>query len=158
MAFALQNFYRFDDVAMFDRAPDGRLLRLGPAAGKRGEEIAGFFAERDGEEAAVLRRGSRVALQIGDRSWDLIDPDVRLVYAHRDGGRTEFEVWRGGARDYGVTYPSWWVDAPELLDPITGGPNDEDEDFLAYVFAIWRSEVIEESLAKGWIDSNAPAV
>lgn len=97
---------------------------------------------------AIYCEDGTLILQIDKNKWDISSKETVLRYFHRLIDKTtHFEVV-SEKESVSIAYRAWWAEIPDfaLFEP----EMDEDEDFLGYVFAIWRSKQLQESLIESW--------
>ena len=83
-------------------------------------------------------------LQWNERRWPLASQDLRLGYAHDLAAA----VTTFTAGDRSIAYPAWWRGDP-AFDPLIP-EQDEQEDYLAYVVAVWGDEALQARLLEAW--------
>ncbi len=138
MAFPLLNFDEPNNVAWFERLPGGTLREINHLPEPTADAISGFFSVTKQGLASLSRVGQSIELRIDDRSWDLSWMDLTIEFSRNDDGTSVFGVLRDAVPDFSLSYPSWWITNPWLVDMIEGAPEDEEIDFLAYAAQLWR--------------------
>jgi len=97
---------------------------------------------------AIYCENNTLILQIDSDKWDLSSVDLQLRYFHNLANKTtRFEV-KSPEKSVSIEYKAWWADIPgfEPVEP----EMDEDEDFLGYVFAVWKNKQLQQSLISTW--------
>jgi hypothetical protein len=96
---------------------------------------------------AVYAEGGILYLQIDKVRWPL-DEKLQLKYGHDVLTQTTRFLVSDGIKSTDIIYPSWWrglghnmLAVPEM---------DEDQDYLAYVFSVWRNESLRQQLLTAW--------
>lgn len=103
----------------------------------------GACAPIGGQTFCLYEEDSRLFLQFGIRRW-AIEPAVALNYAHDfDRKMTTFDIG-----DFRIEYAAWWSDDPAFNKFIP--EEDEDFDFLAYVYRLWQDEARRQDLIRRW--------
>lgn len=76
-------------------------------------------------------------IQINKVKYKLLDEETEIEYFHDfDNKKTIFKI-KNFSKSTIIKYDSWWSHIPNYI-PLQ--PElDEDEDFLAYVYTIWKS-------------------
>ena len=100
------------------------------------------------KKIAIYREGNNLTLQIGGDTWNLSSDDVEVKYSHDFSRKTTcFEVESGGEAAF-IEYEAWWSGIPgfEPVEP----EMDEDEDFMGYVYAVWKNKSLQNSLIRSW--------
>ena len=112
------------------------------------EKPQGDFASVSSSNVAIYCENNKLFLQVDKQRWDLASGDLVLKYYHYLAKKTtRFEV-HAADKDVVIEYKSWWSDIPgfEPVEP----EMDEDEDFLGYVYAVWKNQKLQKSLVKQW--------
>lgn len=112
------------------------------------EKPKGNFHALDQTCLAIYSDDNSLILQIDSDKWDLSSEDIELRYFHNLAKRTTcFEV-RFRDKAFSIEYKAWWAEIPgfEPVEP----EMDEDEDFLAYVFEVWKNKKLQRSLINRW--------
>ena len=97
---------------------------------------------------AIYCEGNTLILQVGSDMWRLNSEDVKLRYFHNLANKTTcFEV-KSPEKSLSIEYKAWWAEIPgfEPVEP----EMDEDEDFLGYVFAVWKNKQLQDRLISSW--------
>jgi hypothetical protein len=125
---------------LFDVAT-GRTAPAGDVAGARAQGTQATVAE---QSFALYAEQGELWFQWNERRWPLAAPDLQLSYAHDlAAAATTFT-----AGDRSITYPAWWRGDP-AFDPLVP-EQDEQEDYLAYVVAVWSDPLLQASLLDAW--------
>jgi len=112
------------------------------------EKPQGNYALVNSSNVAIYTERGKLFLQVDLQRWDLSSGGVALKYFHNLAQKTtRFEVYDAD-KSAVIEYRSWWSDIPgfEAVEP----EMDEDEDFLGYVYAIWKNQQLQKSLIKHW--------
>ncbi|WP_203141004.1 hypothetical protein [Marinobacter mangrovi] len=135
----------------FDR---GDLVNFDPSTGATNSTVdvpskpKGNFHQLGQRCIAIYCEDNALILQVDRDKWDLSSMGVNLNYFHNLDSRTTcFEV-KSSEKSVSLEYKSWWAEIPgfEPVEP----EMDEDEDFLGYVFEIWKNRKLQESLIRSW--------
>lgn len=101
-----------------------------------------------GKWVVLFCTGGSLILQIGLDKWSLACNEVGVKYFHRlESKKTYFEV-SNKQNSFSIEYKSWWADIPSF-EPVEP-EMDADEDYLAYIFSIWRDKQLIQSLISEW--------
>lgn len=109
----------------------------------------GNFHLLDQKCLAIYCEGNALILQIGSDKWEFYSGDIELRYFHNVAKRTTcFEV-KSQEKSVSIEYKAWWAEIPgfEPVEP----EMDEDEDFLGYVFSVWKNKQLQERLISNWV-------
>ncbi|THB62976.1 MAG: hypothetical protein D6B27_13030 [Gammaproteobacteria bacterium] len=106
---------------------EGKLLQ------RDNQEFSGIGDVYDGTIAAIYALDKKTFLQIGTVVVDLSFNDYEFRYTHLNRGKyTNFAITKGIEFITEITYPAWMRRMKNY--PIgLGLPEDDEEDFLAYV-------------------------
>ncbi|PXF30703.1 hypothetical protein WH50_14000 [Pokkaliibacter plantistimulans] len=108
----------------------------------------GNFHLLDQRCLAIYCEDNVLILQMDRDKWELSSADVELRYFHNLANRTTcFEV-KSPKKSVSIEYKTWWAEIPgfEPVEP----EMDEDEDFLGYVFSVWKNKQLQGSLISNW--------
>ncbi|GEM_PF-2855136 len=108
----------------------------------------GNFYLLDQRRLAIYCEGSTLILQMDFDVWELSSENVELRYFHNLANKTTcFEV-KSPEKTVSIEYKAWWAEISgfEPIEP----EMDEDEDFLGYVFAVWKNKQLQGSLISIW--------
>jgi len=128
------------ETVLFDVATG----RSAPAAVPPDARMHGTQATVAEQSFALYADNGELWFQWNERRWALASPDLHLSYAHDVAAAlTTFT-----AGDRSITYPAWWRGDPafDLLVP----EQDEQEDYLAYVVAVWSDPPLQARLRDAW--------
>lgn len=112
------------------------------------EKPQGNYALINSNNVAIYREKDKLVLQVNRQRWELSSRDVTLKYFHNLANKTtRFEIYSAD-KSAVIEYKSWWSDIPdfELVEP----EMDENEDFLGYVYAVWKNRKLQDSLIRQW--------
>lgn len=102
----------------------------------------------DGNAVAIYSLDNKLMLQIGLKIWDLSSDVLKLNYFHNIANRTScFQVLFNGELT-SIEYEAWWANIPDF-EPVEP-EMDEDEDFMAYVFSVWKNTQVQKALLSRW--------
>lgn len=108
----------------------------------------GNFHLLDQRCVAIYCEDNILILQIDSNKWELSSEDVELRYFHNLANKTTcFEV-KSPKKSASIEYKAWWAEIPEF-EPVEP-EMDEDEDFLGYAFAVWKSKQLQWNLISSW--------
>lgn len=108
----------------------------------------GNFHFLDQKCIAIYSKGDSLILQIDSDKWELSSGAVELRYFHDVTKRTTcFEV-NSPEGSVSIEYNAWWAGIPGFV-PVEP-EMDEDEDFLGYVFAVWKNKHLQANLIGRW--------
>jgi hypothetical protein len=136
----LESLISFDDVdgSVMHQLPyspgwTGRLLRL----------EAGY--------AALYAVDDSLVFQVGRQRFHLHAGDVSADYQHEwKSGDTIFSI-SDGSSQWVIRYASWWsLRGIAALDVQFSPERDEEEDVLAFVFALANDRLAASKLARRW--------
>ena len=119
----------------------GRTAPAGDVAGARAHGTQATVAE---QSFALYADQGELWFQWNERRWPLASADLELTYAHDLAAA----VTTFTAGDRSITYPAWWRGDP-AFDPLVP-EQDEQEDYLAYVVAVWSEPALQASLLDAW--------
>jgi hypothetical protein len=130
----------FDDVS-------GEVVGSVPRGSRRdgnGYRVEDTWVAMYAEEGALI-------LQVGRRRFSLDAASTKLQYWHDWAtGRTNFGV-RDPAGEVVLGYQSWWAKLGIPPQRVKFEPErDEYEDFLAFVYEVWRDPVAQQRLLAQW--------
>lgn len=108
----------------------------------------GNFHIVEGNAVAIYNRDNRLMLQIGLKIWDISSDKIELNYFHNIAKRTSCFQVLFNEELISVEYEAWWAKIPgfEPIEP----EMDEDEDFMAYVFSVWKNTQLQKNLLSQW--------
>ena len=101
-----------------------------------------------GHNIALYARDGQLHLQIDEQSWLLSDAQLWLKFYHDVAKRTSHFALTSPSADFAIDYLAWWADIPDF-EPIEP-EMDKDEDYLAYVYEVWKTPSIQQALLKRW--------
>lgn len=97
---------------------------------------------------AIYCEKNDLFIQIDTNKWSLSSGNLNIKYFHKKTSRTTFFSIEEGEKIILIEYESWWKDIPGFM-PMEP-EMDEDEDFLGYVFSVWRNKKLQQSLVLSW--------
>ena len=101
-----------------------------------------------GHSISIYARDGQLHLQIDGQSWLLSDTQLRLKFYHNVAKRTSHFALTSPSTDFAINYPAWWADIPDF-EPIEP-EMDKDEDYLAYIYEVWKTPSIQQTLLERW--------
>lgn len=99
----------------------------------------GVFEKIDNDNFAFYKLNNKLVLQINQCKWNILDANISIKYFHDFHENITFFSIDDKTSKYSTRYKSWWSDIPDFipLDPEL----DEEEDFLGYIYSIWKYRV-----------------
>jgi hypothetical protein len=131
------------DLVDFDVSTGVAISNVGVSVKPKGN-----FHLLDQKLLAIYCEGNTLILQLDTDKWELSSVDVELMYFHNLANKTTcFEV-KSPEKSVSIEYKAWWAEIPgfEPVEP----EMDEDEDFLGYVYAVWKNKQLQGSLISSW--------
>lgn len=100
---------------------------------------------------AFYAANDALVLQLGSLKFPMDSSATKLDYRHDWGsGMTTFTV-SGSAGIQKLTYQAWWSELGLAADDVQFEPErDEEEDYLAFIFAAWKDSDLSQRLLGGW--------
>jgi hypothetical protein len=134
---------------------EGDLVDFDPASGVASLKVnvegvsRGNFYLLDQQSLAIYCENNTLFLQIGSDRWDLSSSDTELIYSHDFSRKTTCFDVKSQSKSMSIEYMAWWAVIPgfEPIEP----EMDEEEDFLGYVFAVWKNKSLQKNLISSWI-------
>ena len=103
----------------------------------------------EGNNVSLYKEDDELFLQINEQRWCISSPDLVIKYHHvLSTEKTIFEV-KDNKSVVLLEYAAWWSGIPnfKLVEP----EMDEDEDYLAYIFYLWKSPYLQDTLFKSFL-------
>lgn len=126
---------------------ESKTATINPFAGQT-EKVTGNCHIVEGTLVALFCEKGVLTLQVGLEKWDLSSKSIQIKYLHDVPTRsTYFEVNHSGIIT-SIRYKAWWADIPGFL-PVEP-EMDEDEDFMGYIYAVWKNEGLQNALIAKW--------
>lgn len=111
--------------------------------------VSGNLGIVEGHKVALYKENGQITLQVDSFLTPLSAASTTVAYQHDFKNKlTRFAVDGLGQDDHvELVVPAWWADIPGFvpLEP------EMDEDYLGYVYSIWRSREAQKSLLANWV-------
>jgi hypothetical protein len=131
------------DLVDFDVSTGVAISNVGVSVKPKGN-----FHLLDQKRLAIYCEDNTLILQLDSDKWELSSVDVELMYCHNLANKTTFFEVKSPEKSVSIEYKAWWAEIPgfEPVEP----EMDEDEDFLGYVYAVWKNKKLQGSLISSW--------
>lgn len=113
------------------------------------QEFSGIGDVYDGTIAAVYVLNQKPYLQIGSISVDLYHMDYKLRHSHINREKTVFSIKKNSEILAEIYYPSW-MDKMKNFPIGLGLPEDDEEDFFAYIKLILENKKMASVFVNRW--------
>jgi hypothetical protein len=112
------------------------------------ENASGNLHQVDGHSVALYALDGQLYLQIDTKIWPFSAQQLKLSYHHKVPQQQTHFALSSPTGDFAIDYPAWWANIPdfELVEP----EMDKDEDYLAYIYEVWQTPSIQQTLLKRW--------
>ncbi|WP_134052121.1 hypothetical protein [Rheinheimera aquimaris] len=112
------------------------------------EVSSGNFHNIEGHSVALYAQDGQLKLQIDKKVWLFSSSTLNIDYHHKFQQRlTHFSI-TSPDDNFAIDYRAWWADIPDFepLEP----EMDQDEDYLAYIYEVWKTPSIQQALLERW--------
>ena len=110
-----------------------------------------FHTIGDSIFALYVENGS-LFFQWDKRRWELSGLSIQMSYGHNIQNKSSVFI----IEEQSIEYPAWWASDP-TFDPNIP-ERDEEEDYLAYVFAVWNQPELQHALTVAWSNPKGEGV
>lgn len=107
---------------------------------KGGEKIVGIGDTINGELVCFYTISGKLIFRCRNVEVDLNSSGISLSFRQSDNGTSEFKVHNRGGVFISLEYDSWWKEKPAATPAGFGTSGGEEEDFLAYLTLMSKSE------------------
>ena len=112
------------------------------------DPIRGNFQNVGRHSVALYAQDNQLKLQIDKKVWLFSSSTLNIDYHHKFQQRlTHFSI-TSPDDNFAIDYRAWWADIPDFepLEP----EMDQDEDYLAYIYEVWKTPSIQQALLERW--------
>lgn len=97
---------------------------------------------------ALYAQDGQLKLQIDKKVWPFSNTTVHINYHHKLQQRLTHFAITSPNDNFSMDYRAWWADIPDFQP--TEPEMDQDEDYLAYIYEVWKTPSIQQALLKKW--------
>ncbi|MDR6496287.1 hypothetical protein J2797_006214 [Paraburkholderia terricola] len=105
--------------------------------------IRGACSPAAGKQFCLYEEDGCLFLQLGEQRWEIESGTTVNYYHDFDRKVSTFSIG-----EFQIEYEAWWAHDPGFNK--FAPEEDEDFDFLAYVYQLWMNDSRREALIKRW--------